>query len=62
LTEACAELGVALILCTTRRLIEANEHVYSGEWKDWYPMYMVGRGLVDSIVGIVGMGRIGKLR
>jgi len=59
LTEACAELGVALVLCTTRRLIEANRHVHTGLWKDWYPMYMCGRGILDSVVGIVGMGRIG---
>lgn len=62
LTEACAELAVGLVLCTTRRLIEANRHVHSGEWKGWYITYMCGRGIADSTVGIVGMGRIGKTR
>jgi len=59
LTEACAELGVALLLCTTRRLIEANREVHEGKWSTWYPTYMCGRGIADSVVGIIGLGRIG---
>lgn len=58
-TEACAEFAMAVILCTTRRVIEANQQVHAGKWKDWVPMYMCGRGISGSVVGIVGMGRIG---
>jgi len=59
-SEACAEMGVALVLCTTRRLIEANRHVHDGHWpKDWDLMYMCGRSIQESVIGIMGMGGIG---
>lgn len=59
LTEATAELTVALLLCTSRRLVEANKNVQSGGWGTWGPMWMLGRGIQGSTVGIVGLGRIG---
>ncbi|XP_006622995.1 glyoxylate reductase/hydroxypyruvate reductase isoform X1 [Apis dorsata] len=59
LTDATAELTVALLLATSRRLIEANRAVYEGEWKAWSPTWMCGPGLSKSIIGIVGLGRIG---
>jgi glyoxylate/hydroxypyruvate reductase len=34
--------------------------VKSGEWSTWSPLWMCGRGLAGSTVGIVGLGRIGK--
>ncbi|XP_017890586.1 glyoxylate reductase/hydroxypyruvate reductase [Ceratina calcarata] len=59
LTDATAELTVALLLATSRRLIEANRAIYKGEWKAWSPTWMCGPGLSGSTVGIVGLGRIG---
>ncbi|KAK1126003.1 hypothetical protein K0M31_005534 [Melipona bicolor] len=59
LTDATAELAVALLLSTSRRLIEANRAIYKGEWKAWSPTWMCGPGLSGSTVGIVGLGRIG---
>ncbi|XP_014470280.1 PREDICTED: glyoxylate reductase/hydroxypyruvate reductase isoform X2 [Dinoponera quadriceps] len=60
LTDATAELIVALLLATSRRLLEANSAIYKGEWKSaWAPMWMCGHGLSGSTVGIVGLGRIG---
>ncbi|XP_068966278.1 glyoxylate reductase/hydroxypyruvate reductase [Bombus flavifrons] len=59
LTDATAELAVALLLSTSRRLIEANRAIYKGEWKAWSPTWMCGPGLFGSTVGIVGLGRIG---
>lgn len=59
LTDATAELTMALLLATSRRLIEANRAVYKGEWKAWAPTWMCGPGLSGSTVGIVGLGRIG---
>lgn len=60
LTDATAELTVALLLATSRRLIEANREVHSGGWKSWSPSWMCGRGLRGSVVGVVGFGRIGQ--
>ncbi|XP_068090321.1 glyoxylate reductase/hydroxypyruvate reductase [Hyperolius riggenbachi] len=59
LTEATAELTVALLLSTSRRLPEAIHEVKSGGWKSWSPMWMCGYGLSESTVGIIGLGRIG---
>lgn len=60
LTDATAELTVALLLATSRRLIEAREELYTGGWKAWSPFWMCGPGLSKSTVGIVGFGKIGQ--
>ncbi|XP_076271167.1 glyoxylate reductase/hydroxypyruvate reductase [Rhynchophorus ferrugineus] len=60
LTDATAELAVALLLATSRRLLEANEEARTGGWKAWSPFWMCGPGLKGSTVGIVGFGRIGQ--
>jgi len=60
LTQATAELTVALLLSTSRRLFEASGHLRSGGWGSWDPLWMCGNGLSGSTVGIVGLGRIGQ--
>lgn len=60
LTDATAELTVALILATNRRLFEANKEVYNGGWKSWAPSWMCGNGIKGSTVGVYGFGRIGQ--
>ncbi|XP_074850630.1 glyoxylate reductase/hydroxypyruvate reductase isoform X2 [Carettochelys insculpta] len=58
LTDATAELSVALLLATCRRLLEAVEEVKNGGWTSWKPLWMCGYGLSGSTVGIIGLGRI----
>lgn len=60
LTDATAELTVALLLATSRRLFEANKQVYNGGWKSWAPSWMCGPGLKDKTLGLFGYGRIGN--
>ncbi|CAI9534570.1 unnamed protein product, partial [Staurois parvus] len=60
LTEAVAELTVALLLATSRRLIEAVDEARSGGWGTWKPLWMCGSGLTGSTVGVLGLGRIGE--
>ncbi|KAM8961111.1 glyoxylate reductase/hydroxypyruvate reductase-like isoform 1-T1 [Pelodytes ibericus] len=60
LTEAVAELTIALLLATSRRLIEAVEEAKNGGWGTWKPLWMCGSGLTGSTVGILGLGRIGE--
>lgn len=60
LTEATAELAIALILIALRRIPEAMHAVACGKWTDWEPMGYLGRSLRGSTVGIVGYGRIGR--
>lgn len=60
LTDATAELTLALLLATSRRIIEAEQEARSGGWVSWAPTWMTGPGLAGSTVGIVGFGRIGQ--
>jgi glyoxylate/hydroxypyruvate reductase len=59
LTETSADLAVALLLTTARRIPESMQAVRRGEWTTWKPEWMAGYDVHDSTVGIVGLGRIG---
>jgi glyoxylate reductase len=60
LTNATAELAVALMLAAARRLGEAERIVRCREWRGWEPEQLLGRELAGATVGIVGLGRIGS--
>jgi glyoxylate reductase len=60
LTEDTADLVMALILMTLRRLGEGERHLRDGRWRGWGPTDQLGRGLAGKALGIVGMGRIGR--
>ncbi len=60
LTEATADLTWALILATTRRLIEGVELVRSGQWTGWHPEQLLGLELRGRMLGLFGAGRIGQ--
>ena len=59
LDETTADLAVALMLCTARRLIEAAQTVTDGSWSVWRNQFMLGKDVSGSTVGIVGLGNIG---
>jgi glyoxylate reductase len=59
LTDATAELTVALALDVARRVSEGDRLVRSGAAWEWSPTFMLGRGLTGRTLGIVGLGRIG---
>lgn len=59
LTDATADIAVALILAAARRLREGWEDVVAGRWKTWEPLGWIGADLRGKTLGIVGMGRIG---
>ncbi|HYC05868.1 MAG TPA: D-glycerate dehydrogenase [Azospirillaceae bacterium] len=60
LTEDTADMTMALILATARRIAEGERLVRSGNWKGWGPTLMLGARLWGKRLGIVGMGRIGQ--
>jgi len=60
LTQATADLTMALILAAARRLPQAQEDARAGLWKNWAPAGWLGLELSNSTLGIVGMGRIGQ--
>ncbi|KAG7458829.1 hypothetical protein MATL_G00224730 [Megalops atlanticus] len=59
LTDAVAELTVALLLTTSRRLVEATHEAKTGGWGTWRTLWLCGYELANSTVGILGLGRIG---
>jgi glyoxylate reductase len=60
LTEATAELAIALMLGLSRRVCEGDRFLRSGESWDWAPTFMLGSTLRGRTLGIVGLGRIGS--
>jgi glyoxylate reductase len=59
LTEATADLAFALVLAAARRIGEGIQHVRNDEWGEWRPGLLLGRDVHSSVIGIIGMGRIG---
>ncbi len=60
LTEATADLTLALILATTRRIVEGDKLLREGRFDGWKPELLLGTSLKDKVLGIIGLGRIGK--
>ncbi|CAN5148661.1 D-glycerate dehydrogenase [soil metagenome] len=60
LTNATAELAVALMQAAGRRMVETDQIFRRGEWVGWEPEQFLGRELSGATVGLVGFGRIGQ--
>ena len=60
LTEDTADMTMALILASARRLVEGAKVVEAGEFHGWSPTWMMGRRIWGKRLGIIGMGRIGQ--
>ncbi|WP_017755092.1 2-hydroxyacid dehydrogenase [Calidifontibacillus oryziterrae] len=60
LTETTADLTFALLMATSRRIIEASNFIRNGNWKAWAPMQLTGQDVFGTTIGIIGMGRIGE--
>ena len=59
LTEATAELAMALTFAAARRMSDAERDLRQGNWRGWDPAAYRGIEIRGSTVGVVGMGRIG---
>jgi glyoxylate reductase len=61
LDAAVADLTLALVLAVRRRLVEADRFVRDGRWAEgWAEPYLTGEDLGGAVLGIVGLGRIGR--
>jgi glyoxylate reductase len=60
LTEATAELALALTFAAARRLSDAERALRAGEWRGWDPAAYRGIEISGSTVGVIGLGRIGR--
>jgi glyoxylate reductase len=60
LDGATADLGFALLLAASRRIVEGDRYARSAAFTRYDPSYMLGREAHGATLGIVGMGRIGR--
>jgi glyoxylate reductase len=60
LTDATADLAMALILMVTRRLGEGERLVRSREPWSWHMFFLLGSSLAGKTLGVIGLGAIGR--
>jgi glyoxylate reductase len=60
LTDATADLAVALMLAAVRRLPQAERSLRAGGFRGWGFWDYLGGDLTGATLGILGMGRIGQ--
>lgn len=60
LTDATADLAMALLLCVARRVGEGERHLRGGKWTGWRPTHMMGAQVTGKTLGLIGLGRIGQ--
>ena len=64
LNDAVAEITLLLMLTTCRKAYEGISLVKSGKWKDVkvdFVNFVMGQSLTGKTLGIIGMGRIGRI-
>jgi glyoxylate reductase len=59
LTDATAELALALTLAAARRITEAEAELRAGRWTGFDPGAYLGLELSGATFAVIGMGRIG---
>ena len=60
LTDATADMAMALLLAAARRVCEGDRLIRAGGWRDAGPDFLLGREVTGKTLGIVGFGRIGQ--
>lgn len=60
LTDATADIALALMLAAGRNFGEATRQVRELGWRTWDPVGLLGIDFVGRTIGIIGMGRIGQ--
>ncbi|MCA9565182.1 MAG: D-glycerate dehydrogenase, partial [Myxococcales bacterium] len=60
LTDATADLAMALMLAASRRIVEAHQFVLDGRFKGLRADLLLGLELNGARLGVIGFGRIGQ--
>ena len=60
LTETTADFGFGLMMATARRITESEHYLRAGKWTKWSYDMFAGSDIHGSVLGILGMGRIGQ--
>ncbi|MBT3764497.1 MAG: D-glycerate dehydrogenase [Rhodospirillaceae bacterium] len=61
LNDATAEVAILCMLGAARRASEGERMVRAAEWDWWSPAFMVGTQVTGKTLGVVGMGRVGRI-
>jgi len=59
LTETSADLAFALLMAGARRVVEGDKYLRTGAWSGWGPLQFLGMDIHGTVLGIIGLGRIG---
>lgn len=60
LTETTADLSFGMILAIARRIPEVEKFLRKRKFNGWSPTLFLGNDIHHKILGIIGLGRIGK--
>lgn len=60
LTESVAEHVIALMFAVLKRIVEGDRFIRAGKFSGWEPDLLVGTGIRGKMLGVVGLGRIGR--
>jgi glyoxylate reductase len=60
LTESVAEHAIGLMFSVMKRITEGDKFIREGKFAGWEPDLLVGTGVRDKVLGVVGLGRIGR--
>lgn len=61
LSDATAEIAVLLMLAAARRAHEGERQIRTDTWADWSATYQLGIQVTGKRLGILGMGRVGRI-
>ena len=61
LSDATAEIAILLMLGAARRAGEGEAMMRAAAWKDWSLAFMVGTQVTGKRLGMIGMGRVGRV-
>jgi lactate dehydrogenase-like 2-hydroxyacid dehydrogenase len=61
LNDATAEIAMLLLLGAARRAYEGEREIRTDTWNDWGATYQLGLQVTGKRLGIIGMGRVGRI-
>jgi D-3-phosphoglycerate dehydrogenase / 2-oxoglutarate reductase len=59
--EAVADFTIGLLYSETRNIARSHYELKQGRWQKDYPNYQYTKSVKDQLVGIVGLGNVGRL-
>ena len=61
LSETTADLAFGLLMAAARRIPESERFLRAGKYTGWGPLLFCGAEVHHATLGLIGMGRIGKI-